>query len=130
MSTPHVHKAQTVHQGYYADKPGSWRECDCGACVEAQVTLDNEAADFALAEPPYAGLCTRFAALMAKSLAASDHKPGWDLTGPYSLCDRVLNNVYAIETAIAHDVPNDAIKHAIDIACYAMMIVDDRGGLE
>lgn len=74
-----------------------------------------------------------FALLMEARLREKDAEWGgnsWDGTDIGNLHVCATAKVFAIETAILKGPEQDAIKHSVDLANYAMMIADKAGALD
>lgn len=72
-----------------------------------------------------------FALLMEKKLAANDHKPHWCYEEKEVLWAKLMAELYELQVELVKP-HNDAEKIALeaaDLANFAMMLVDNHGGL-
>lgn len=92
------------------------------------VLLENDARKIAEWE------CRRevrlFAQLMERRLRENDHKSGWKQDIAPTLFRRLQQETAELDGAIDFGRAVDIVREAADVANFAMMIADVRGGLD
>jgi|AGTN01.1.fsa_nt_gi hypothetical protein len=72
----------------------------------------------------------KFAEAMELLLRANEHKTSWKICQQNYLLRKMIGNADALEGALRRSDKAAILRRAVNVANFAMMIVDNAGGLD